>query len=91
MNKPEYIDKIDEFKKMRTKLFTTEIRNSEMWRLIYVSCPLELEKFKSLGEEFDDKLNMAMSVSFNHYEKELEEIGELFDRLKVETEKINWI
>lgn len=90
MNKSEYIDKIDEFKQMRAKLFNDEIRNSEMWRLIYISCPLELEKLKSLGEKFNDKLNVAMNVSYHNYEKELREIGELFDRLKEETEKINW-
>lgn len=91
MNQSEYINKIDEFKEMREKLFNAEIRQSEMWRLIYISCPPELEKFKALGEEFDDRLNLATSAGLYDYEKELREIGELFDRLKVETEKINWI
>lgn len=68
MNKFEYIDKIDEFKERRARLFTNEIRHSEMWRLIYISCPPELENFKTLGEKFDDRLNMAMSVSFYNYE-----------------------
>lgn len=90
MNKSEYIDKIDDFKEMREKLFNSEIRHSEMWRLIYISCPPELENFKALGEEFDDRLNMATSVCFNHYEKELREIEEIFDELKEETEKIDW-
>lgn len=90
MNKSEYIDKINEFKEMRAKLFNSEIRNSEMWRLIYISCPPELENFKALGEEFDDRLNLSMSVGLCNYEKDLREIGDLFDRLKVETEKIKW-
>lgn len=90
MNKSEYIEKIDEFKEMREKLFNAEIRHSEMWRMIYISCPPDLENFKALAKEFDDRLNMAISVSFYNYEKELRKIGELFDRLKVETEKINW-